>query len=94
MLVLIPMSYSRYKSAKQFVIALGKAPKQLDNSQEAFNGLVAEFQTIGDPRPGTLAEYHRIYGIDHVLIEFPDGELELQRQENGDWSILRSIIGI
>lgn len=62
MLNLFPMIYSKHKTVEQITKALAEAPEQKPNSKEVFKGLVMEFRTEGDPRPGTLTEIEQFLG--------------------------------
>ncbi len=85
MLLLVPMSYSRFKTTRQFLLALMAAPKQKDNSPEAFEGWVVEFRTLYNRLPGTLAEYARLCQETEALISFTDDQLLVKRDDFGNW---------
>ena len=85
MITVISAPYSRAKTAADVRRFLDEAPKQADNSPEAFKGKVIEFYYQG--RPGTLRELYEVYGDSEVrIIVGKEKEIIIvRRDENGNW---------
>lgn len=91
MLNLFPMVYSKAKTVDKITERLTKAPKQVQNSPEAFKGLVMEFRVAGNPLPGTLNEIYTTFGETEYKITATDGKLVVTRNPNGNFELLTKI---
>ena len=84
---LSPANYSKAQTVATLRKMLLAAPKQKDNSPEAFKGQVAEFIVLPyvSSAVGTLSEYHEALKADRAVIRCKDGNVIVNRQPNGDW---------
>lgn len=84
-LELQPAIYSRHKQVEQLIECIKHAPKQIPNSDEAINGMVADFVLKGTTRPyGTLTEYAEHYEARIILVYCTDGKVHISVENNTD----------
>ena len=79
------VAYSKHNSVEKVRIALLAAPKQEDNSPDAWDGRVFELQLEPGGKVGTLSEYYVNFGIDVANIYTSDGCVTARRGQDGTW---------
>jgi hypothetical protein len=83
--VFIPAIYSKCQLKADFLKRLAEAPKQKDNSKEAFAGKVFEVcEQPGGP-VATLAEIFEVDKLSEIIIKTKDGALTVVRDAEGNW---------
>lgn len=84
--VFIPTIYSKCQKKADFLKRLAEAPKQKDNSKEAFQGKVFEVCEMPGGPVATLAELFEVSKLSEVIIAAKDGPLTIVRDAEGNWT--------